>query len=126
TGSKDATNTTALTVTSDGLKQTFAGNITSIFINGNPGGDSVTYILGGNGEQRANNPTGPLFLTTRAQRTVTANLDSSARDSFLLWFQPGQTFVGANYQFNVNGGNKGNNYLVRSSNLTIDNTSALV
>jgi hypothetical protein len=125
TGSNSASNTTALTVTSDGVKQTFAGNITSIFINGTPGGDNVFYFLGGNTEQKASG-TGPLFFTARASRTVTTNLDSSARDAFTLWFQQAQTLVGANYQFNVNGGSKGNNYLVHSDGLTIDNTSVLV
>jgi hypothetical protein len=125
TGSNSASNTAALTVTSDGIKQTFAGNITSIFINGNPGGDSVVYVLGGNTEGQTSNPTGPQFLTTRAQRTITTNLDSSARDAFTLWFQPGQTFVGANYRFNVNGGSKGDNYLVHSEGLTLDNSSLL-
>jgi hypothetical protein len=124
TGSNSASNTKALTVITDGVTQTFAGNITSITINGNPGGDIVDYVLGGNAEQKGG--TGPLFFTARAQRTVTTNLDLSSRDSFNLGFLQAQTLVGAGYVFNVNGGNKGNNYTVQSSGLVIDSSSFLV
>jgi hypothetical protein len=107
-GSNSATDTKAVTVTTnDGGTQTFAGNVVlSITVNGNPGGDSVTYVLGGSGEPRQfgmpPTPSGPSFLTDRGGRFVTFNLDASRRDNLLLFMQPNQTLVAANYSFNIN------------------------
>jgi hypothetical protein len=125
-GTDSASVTNAITVTTDGTTKTFPGTVTSITINGNPGRDSVVYILGGSSEPLAGAPPGsPTFLVTRADRTVTTNLTSSARNSFTLLFQPAQTFVGAEYDFRVNGGAKGSNVAVRSNGLTIDTKSDL-
>jgi hypothetical protein len=125
-GTNNPNVTNAITVVSDGTTQTFSGGVTSITINGQRGRDNVVYTLGGSTEQRAVAPPGsPAFLVTRAQRDVTANLNSSARNSFTLLFLPAQTFVGANYRFTLNGGTSGNNIGVRSDGLTIDSNSAL-
>jgi hypothetical protein len=125
-GTDSASVTNAITVTSDGVTQTFGGDISSITINGKPGADKVVYTLGGSNESLAGAPVGsPTFLVTRASREVTTKLDSSARDEFTLVLQPEQTFVGAHYKFTVNGGAKGNDYAVRSDGLTIDSKSAL-
>jgi hypothetical protein len=125
-GTDSASVRNAISVISDGVTQTFDGDVTSITINGKPGGDKVAYTLGGSSESLAGAPAGSsTFLVTRASRTVTTNMDSSARDRFTLVFQPSQTFVGAHYKFTINGGAKGNNFAVRANGLTIDSTSAL-
>jgi hypothetical protein len=124
------TSATAVTVTADGFRQTFAGNqVAIISIVGNPGGDSVTYILGGNSEQ---NNEGLSALVDRGGRVVNVSLDASRRDQFLLLLQPNQIFVGANYVFNVsqaapsrNRTAAGINAFVTGPGLTIDNTSSL-
>lgn len=124
------TSATAVTVTTDGFMQTFAGNqVAVISIVGNPGGDNVTYLLGGNSEQ---NNQGESGLVDRGGRTVNVRLDPSRRDQFLLFLQPNQIFVGANYVFNVSqtapSKNKtaaGINAFVTAPGLTIDNTSSL-
>ncbi len=115
-GDNQASNTTAITVISDGVTQSFPGNIASINVKGNDGGDTVTYVLGGN--LVANK------LVTVAQRTLTANL-SDQHNAFVLQLTTGQTFQGARYQFTVFGGAGQNFMRAAAENLIIDGASSL-
>jgi hypothetical protein len=131
-GSNSASSTAAVMVSTDSGSGTFAGNQVSVItINGNSGGDNVAYFLGGNSEQLASGK-GPALLTARGGRTVNVNLDPSQHDNFLLVLTSNQTFVGANYTFNVNENaaaagatQAGVNLFVVANGLTIDNTSSL-
>jgi hypothetical protein len=124
-GDSSASNSSAITVFTDGLSQSFAGDVSAIFITGNagPSGDHVFYLLGGANEAPVGGSTN--LLATRASRAVITHLASTTRDSFLLNLQATQWFVGANYLFDLYGGNKGNDFFVHSDNVKLDNASTL-